>query len=248
MTYNRPSTKIVGAPLMLASAIVILAIAWGERGSPGAAVGGPDFGLIGPGNRICTRASFASDAVLVIYFGFTTCWRACPTALNTIAQAVDDLGPAGERIHPIFVSLDPQREDPETVDLYLKGFGDRFTALRRSEDQVRAAAAEFGVSIQSIRYSADPADYAMVHSSPVVVLIPGQRDPVIVQPDSSSDEIRAVLVGALDPGRQVEYAVRGGVQNRLCRCDVSRSKAFSIPTIYWRQQIICCPYPAFVVP
>lgn len=39
-----------------------------------------------------------------------------------------------------------------------------------------------------------------------------------------------------------------GVQNRLCRCDVSRSKAFSIPTIYWRQQIICCPYPAFVVP
>jgi hypothetical protein len=61
MTYNRPSTKIVGAPLMLASAIVILGIAWGERGSPGAAVGGPDFGLIGPGNRIYTRASFASE-------------------------------------------------------------------------------------------------------------------------------------------------------------------------------------------
>jgi hypothetical protein len=63
---------------------------------------------------------------------------------------------------------------------------------------VRAAAAEFGVSIQRIRYSADPADYAMVHSSPVVVLIPGQRDPVIVRADSSSNEIRAVLVGAIE--------------------------------------------------
>jgi protein SCO1/2 len=138
-----------------------------------------------------------------------------PDSTEYNSAAVDDLGPAGERIHPIFVSLDPQREDPETVDLYLKGFGDRFTALRGSEDQVRAAAAEFGVSIQRIRYSADPADYAMVHSSPVVVLIPGQRDPVIVQPDSSSDEIRAVLVGALDPGRQLEYAVRGRPESSL---------------------------------
>ena len=157
-----------------------------------------DFQLTGLDNRTYTRTSFPSDAVLVIYFGFTTCWRACPTALNAIAQAVDDLGAAGDRVHPIFVSLDPQREEPETVDLYLKGFGDRFTALRGSEDQVRAAASEFGVSIQRIRYSTDPIDYTMVHSSPVIVLIPGKDDPVLVEPDSTSEEIRAVLVGALE--------------------------------------------------
>jgi protein SCO1/2 len=197
---NRHSTKIADALLLLASAVGILAIAWAESSWSSGRASGPDFHLTGPDNRTYTRVSFRSDAVLVIYFGFTTCWRACPTALNAIGQAVDDLGDARERIQPIFISLDPQREEPEDVDLYLKAFGDRFIGLRGSQDQVRAAASEFGVSVQRTRYSADPIDYTMVHSSPVIVLVPHKSDPVLVKPDSSAEEIRAVLVSVLEPG------------------------------------------------
>jgi protein SCO1/2 len=197
--FNRRSTKIVDALLLLASAIAVLAIAWAETSLSAEGVSGPNFRLIGPDNRTYTRASFPSDAVLVVYFGFTTCWRACPTALNAIAQAVDGLGNAGERVQPIFISLDPQREEPETVDLYLKAFGDRFIGLRGSEDQVRATASDFGVSVQRIRYSTDPTDYTMVHSSPIIVLIASQPDPVVVKADSSAEEIRAVLDTALEP-------------------------------------------------
>jgi protein SCO1/2 len=197
MLHER-STKIVDAVLLLASAIAILAIARAEGSWPAEGVYRPNFGLIGPDNRTYTRASFRPDAVLVLYFGFTTCWRACPTALNAIAQAVDNLGKAGERVQPVFISLDPQREDSQTVDLYLRAFGDRFIGLRGSEEQVRAAASEFGVSVQRIRYSADPIDYTMVHSSPVIVLAPGMSKPVVVKPDSSAEEIRAVLVSALE--------------------------------------------------
>ena len=190
-------TKIVNALLLFASAVAVLAIAWAESRMPAADDSGPNFGLIGPDNRTYTRASFPSDTVLVIYFGFTTCWRACPTALNAIAQAVENLGDAASRVQPIFVSLDPQREEPETVDLYLKSFSDRFVGLRGSEDQLRAAASAFGVSVQRIRFSADQADYTMVHSSPVIVLVPRQLEPVLVKPDSSAKEIRAVLDSAL---------------------------------------------------
>jgi len=118
--------------------------------------------------------------------------------LNAIAQAVEDLGDAGERVQPIFISLDPRREEPEDVDLYLKAFRDRFIGLRGSQGQVRAAASEFGVSVQRIRYSADPIDYTMVHSSPVIVLVPRKPDPVLVKPDSSAEEIRAILSDALE--------------------------------------------------
>jgi protein SCO1/2 len=197
--FNRRSTKIVDALLLLASAIAVLAIAWAETSLSAEGVSGPNFRLIGPDNRTYTRASFPSDAVLVVYFGFTTCWRACPTALNAIAQAVDGLGNAGERVQPIFISLDPQREEPETVDLYLKAFGDRFIGLRGSQDQVRATTSDFGVSVQRIRYSTDPTDYTMVHSSPIIVLIASQPDPVVVKADSSAEEIRAVLDTALEP-------------------------------------------------
>ena len=51
-----------------------------------------------------------------------------------------------------------------------------------------------------IRYSADPTDYTMVHSSPVIVVVPHKPDPIVVRPDSSAEEIRAVLVSVLEPG------------------------------------------------
>jgi hypothetical protein len=128
---NRRSTKIVDAVPLLASAAGVLAIAWAEGSLSSGGASGPNFQLIGPDNRTYTRASFPPDSVLVVYFGFTTCWRACPTALNAIGQAVDDLGAAGERVRPIFISLDPQREAPETVDLYLRAFGLLASAGRR---------------------------------------------------------------------------------------------------------------------
>jgi len=195
---NRRSTNTVNALLLLASAILVLAIAWAESRSGTEDAPGPNFRLIGPDNRIYTRNSFSADAVLALYFGFTTCWRACPTALNAIAQAVEDLGEVGNRVQPIFVSLDPQREEPNTVDIYLKAFSDRFIGLRGSEDQLQAAVSAFGISVQRIRFSADPTDYTMVHSSPVIVLVPGKPDPISINGDSSAEEIRAALNSALE--------------------------------------------------
>ena len=198
--FNKHATRIVDALLLLASAIGVLAIAWAESSPSAGRDFGPDFQLIGTDSRTYTRASFPSETILVVYFGFTTCWGACPTALNAIAQAVDNLGAAGDRVQPIFISLDPRREEPETVDLYLKAFGDRFLGLRGSEDQVRAAASEFGVSVQRVRYSEDPTDYTMVHSSPIIVLAPHKPDPILVKPDSSAEELRAVLISVSTSG------------------------------------------------
>lgn len=223
---RRNSTTIVDAVLLLASAILVLAIAWTESSLPTEGVSGPDFGLIGPNNRTYTRDSFPSDTVLVIYFGFTTCWRACPTALNAIAQAVEDLGDAGDRVQPIFISLDPQREDPETIDLYLKGFGDRFIGLRGSEDQLQAAASAFGVSVQRIRFSANPSDYTMAHSSPVIVLVPRQPNPIVVKADSTAAEIRTVLdsaLGEISHGQSKSRSAFAARRSAVSKPSVNRS-------------------------
>ena len=54
---NRHSTNTVNALLLLASAILVLAIAWAESRSSTEDVSGPNFGVIGPDNRIYTRFS-----------------------------------------------------------------------------------------------------------------------------------------------------------------------------------------------
>jgi len=40
----------------------------------------------------------------------------------------------------------------------------------------------------------------MVHSSPVIVVVPRKPDPIVVKPDGSAEEIRAVVVRVLKPG------------------------------------------------
>ena len=49
---------------------------------------------------------------MLVFFGFTFCPDVCPTALQVIAAALDKLGPKAERITPIFITVDPERDTP----------------------------------------------------------------------------------------------------------------------------------------
>src|SRR5215469_9557974 len=68
-----------------------------------------NFHLIGPTGRSYSIESFPSGSVLAIYFGYTTCQRSCPTALNSIAEAIDRLGNLGTAVQPIFIDMDPEQ-------------------------------------------------------------------------------------------------------------------------------------------
>ena len=68
-----------------------------------------NFQLVDSGGRAYSIESFPPDSVLAIYFGYTTCLRACPVALDNIAAAMDGLGDRSASVRPIFVALDPER-------------------------------------------------------------------------------------------------------------------------------------------
>src|SRR5215471_16623160 len=64
-----------------------------------------NFYLAGPTGRTYSIESFPSSTVLIIYFGYTTCLRACPIALNSIAEAIDHLGVRGASVQPVFIDM-----------------------------------------------------------------------------------------------------------------------------------------------
>jgi protein SCO1/2 len=74
-------------------------------------IGGP-FALIDQDGKRRTDADFRGK-VLLVYFGFTYCPDVCPTDLQEIGLAVDRLGPAGDAVQPIFITVDPARDTPE---------------------------------------------------------------------------------------------------------------------------------------
>jgi protein SCO1/2 len=85
-----------------------------------------NFHLVGPTGRSYSIESFPSGSVLAIYFGYTTCQRSCPTALNSIALAIDHLGELGATVQPVFIDMDPEWAALVGISRYMESFGPSF--------------------------------------------------------------------------------------------------------------------------
>ena len=106
-------------------------------------VGGP-FKLVGTDGQEVTEAAVKGKYSL-FFFGFTFCPDACPTALNTFTLVLEKLGPDADKIQPVFVSIDPERDTPEVLKQYLSSFDPRIMGLTGTPEAVAEAAKKFRV-------------------------------------------------------------------------------------------------------
>ena len=90
-------------------------------------VGGP-FALIDHTGRPRADTDFRGQ-LLLIYFGFTFCSDICPIDLQSMAGAVDQLGPAGDAVQPLFITVDPEKDTPEQLRGYVALFHPRLIGL-----------------------------------------------------------------------------------------------------------------------
>lgn len=138
------------------------------------AVGGP-FSLTDHNGGPVTEAAFKGKLMLV-YFGYTYCPDVCPTALTEMGNAVEALGPAGDKVVPVFVTVDPARDTPEHLKEYLSFFHPRFVGLTGTSEQVAAAAKAYRVYYAKAKTDAagasDALDYLMDHTSIVYLMGP----------------------------------------------------------------------------
>jgi protein SCO1/2 len=102
--------------------------------------------------------------VVVMFFGFTHCPDVCPTTLAELAGAVRKLGPAGEKVQVLLVTIDPERDTPELLAKYVTAFNPKFLALRGNAEETARVAKEFKVIYQKV---AGPRaeNYSMDHSA-----------------------------------------------------------------------------------
>jgi len=106
-------------------------------------VGGP-FALIDHTGKPRTDVDFRGKLMLV-YFGFTYCPDVCPTDLQNIGLALDQLGAAGEKVQPLFITVDPERDTPAHLAEYVLMFHARLIGLTGEAAAIRAAADAYKV-------------------------------------------------------------------------------------------------------
>jgi protein SCO1/2 len=112
---------------------------------------------------------------LLVYFGFTRCPSVCPTELGFLKRIVNGLGPAGEAVQPLFITLDPQRDPPAVLAGYAPLFHPRLIGLTGTPEQTAAAAASMGVRWAKQVFGADPSNYVIDHTYDLLLVDPDGR-------------------------------------------------------------------------
>jgi protein SCO1/2 len=182
-----------GLVILAAGAFLGLGLREAPKGAAGtllaSAIGGP-FRLVDQNGKTVTDADLKGKWSL-IYFGYTHCPDACPTTLNEIAIALDDLGPKRDAVRPVFITVDPERDTPEVLKSYVTSFDAPILALTGTPEQIAQAAKDYRVYYA--KHPEPGGDYSMDHSSVIYVMDPEGRFTATFTPESSPEDIAARL-------------------------------------------------------
>jgi protein SCO1/2 len=102
----------------------------------------------------------------LVFFGFTHCPDVCPTTLVKLAQVKKAAVIPGLQV--LFVSVDPQRDTPTALGLYVHAFDPDFIGLTGDPKAIEKLSASFGVAVA--RVDLPGGDYTMDHSAAVFLL------------------------------------------------------------------------------
>ena len=123
-----------------------------------------DFSLPDHNGQQRSVKDFAGK-VVVVFFGYTQCPDVCPTSMSELAEIRKLLGPDGDKLQGIFITVDPERDSAEVLKAYMANFDPSFLALRpTSPDQLAALAKDFKAYYKKVD-GRTPTSYTMDHSA-----------------------------------------------------------------------------------
>jgi protein SCO1/2 len=146
--------------LCLAAAASYPFVARPSGATAAAHIGGP-FDLLDQAGRRVTDRDLRGRPSLIA-FGFTTCPDVCPTTLTQMTHWLQALGPAGDRLNVVYVTVDPERDTPAQLRAYLSAFDPRIRGLTGSAPAIAQIAREYGVFYQKVPLAGG--GYAVDHS------------------------------------------------------------------------------------
>ena len=130
----------------------------------------PRYLLQDPNGRSISNEDF-SGRFQLIAFGYTYCPDVCPTTLVEMAAILKQLGDQAERLQPIFITVDPERDTAKVLKTYTEFFDPRIVGLTGSPALVRRAADNFKIRYAKVK-EPGAENYAMDHSAGMILLGP----------------------------------------------------------------------------
>jgi protein SCO1/2 len=168
---NRLNAVRIGAALAVLILACVATFAWLHLRKDGelpamAGIGGP-FTLVDHHGKSVTERDYLGKPTLV-FFGFTNCPDVCPTTLFELTTRLGELGPDADRLNVLFITVDPERDTPQQLALYLSSFDPRITGLSGTPENMSAAMAGYRVYARKIPL--EGGGYNMDHTATIYMM------------------------------------------------------------------------------
>jgi protein SCO1/2 len=133
---------------------------------------GSTFILKDVNNNPVTEKSFQGP-LTAIFFGFTNCPDVCPLTLANLDEVIGKLdNEKKEKFKVYFVSIDPERDNPEIIKNYLDSFKNEIYGITGDPEKVFLLSKSWGVLSEKI-FNED-GSYLINHSSSILLLDNGK--------------------------------------------------------------------------
>ncbi|MEY4345331.1 MAG: hypothetical protein RL032_1163 [Pseudomonadota bacterium] len=122
-----------------------------------------NFELTDHNGQVRHLTDFAGK-IVVMFFGYTQCPDVCPTSMAELAEVKKALGPDGDKLQGLFVTVDPERDKPEMLKAYMANFDPTFLALTTTPEKLAELAKDYKVYYKKVD-GKTPTSYTMDHSA-----------------------------------------------------------------------------------
>jgi protein SCO1/2 len=156
------------------------------------------FSLQGAGGKTVTQDDFKGKTVLM-FFGYASCPDVCPTTMAQLSHVMENLGKDAQDVRILFISVDPHRDTPETLQAYVDVFDKNAIGLTGSEKQIADVARRYRVAYQIEKPAGDnPDNYQVAHSRGVYIFDAKGRARLLAPDTESADTLTAGVRTVLD--------------------------------------------------
>lgn len=150
----------------------------------------PDFELTATNGEPFRLSDMKGD-ITIIYFGYTFCPDVCPLTLADVRKALAGLDEADrERVHVVFISVDPERDTPEALARYLSAFDPTFIGLTDDYEKVETVMKDYGAFAQKEEVEDSAAGYLVSHTARLFLVNPQRELTLLYSFGFTSEDLR----------------------------------------------------------
>ena len=165
--FSAPWFRLCSALALAVSLVVLSACSEPKPAFKGVDITGADYAKdlnLPDQNGQVRKLKDFSGKLVVVFFGYTQCPDVCPTTMQELAEVKRLLGPDGDKLQAVFVTVDPERDTTELLKAYVENFDASFVALRPTKEQLPVIAKEFKIYFKRVE-GKTPTSYTMDHSA-----------------------------------------------------------------------------------